>query len=67
MPTELAWMPGDSGFLIRASLLSLVVRFTPHSLRVEAELSLAAKLMATRNHRQNAVRFIDSFVNDLGL
>ncbi|RUL83942.1 hypothetical protein [Tautonia sociabilis] len=67
MPTELHWHPNQTQFTIRAPLLSLIVRFTPELLRVDAELSWAAKMMATQGHRQNAVRLIDSIAADLGL
>jgi hypothetical protein len=48
-------------------LLSFVVHFTHELLVVDAELSLAAKLLATKENRETAVRFIESIVNDLGL
>ena len=54
VPTELQW-------------LFFVVRFTHEMLAADAELALAAKAFATQTHRQDAVRFIDSIVNDLGL
>jgi hypothetical protein len=34
---------------------------------VDAELSLAARFMATDEHRGQAVRFLDAIANDLGL
>ena len=67
VPTELHWHPDKPQFTIRAQWLSFVVRFTHDILEVDAELSLAAKTFATQKHRQNAVRFIDSIANDLGL
>ena len=67
VPTELQWHPDKPQFTIRAQWLSFVVRFTHDVLEVDAELSLAAKAFATQKHRQNAVRFIDSIANDLGL
>jgi hypothetical protein len=44
-----------------------VVHFTPENLVVDAEMSLAAKVLATKENRENAVRFIESIANDLGL
>ncbi|MGA9924305.1 MAG: hypothetical protein WBQ29_12975, partial [Isosphaeraceae bacterium] len=67
VPTELQWHPDKPQFTIRAQWLSFVVRFTHDVLEVDAELSLAAMAFATQKHRQNAVRFIDSIANDLGL
>jgi hypothetical protein len=67
VPTELLWHPEKPQFTIRARLLSFIVRFSPEVLEVDAELSLAAKAFATQTHRQDAVRFIDSIVTELGL
>ncbi|MDG3007097.1 hypothetical protein [Paludisphaera mucosa] len=67
MPTELQWNPDRSQFTIRAQWLSFIVRFTAGVMQVDAELSLAAKAMATQTHRRDAVRFIDSIATDLGL
>jgi hypothetical protein len=47
--------------------LSFLVHFTPDHLVVDAELSLAAKMLATKENREIAVQFIESIVNDLGL
>lgn len=67
MPTELHWHPERPQFTIRAPLLSFVVRFTPEAMAVDAELSLAAKALATQQHRRVAVQFIDSIATELGL
>ena len=67
MPTDLQWHPEKPQFTIRASLVSFVVRFTSEAMAVEAELSLAAKALATQQHRRDAVRFIESIATDLGL
>ena len=67
MPTEMQWHPEQPQFTSRAPLLSVIVRFTPDLMRVEAELSMAAKALATRQHRQHAVHFIDSIATNLGL
>lgn len=67
VPTEPQWHPDRPQFTIQAQWLSFVVRFTHDVIEVDAELSLAAKAFATQKHRQNAVRFIDSIANDLGL
>jgi hypothetical protein len=65
--TELQWHPEKPQFTIRAALLSFVVRFTPEAMAVDVELSLAAKALATQQHRRDAVLFIDSIATDLGL
>lgn len=67
MPTEFQWHPQLPQFTIKAPLLALVVNFGREELQVVAELSLAAKAMATKRHRADAVGFIDSIVKDLGL
>jgi hypothetical protein len=66
IPTDLRWHPEKPEFTIRSKLLSFVVRFTQDQrIVVEAELSLAAKLMATDTHRRQAVAFIESIADDL--
>jgi hypothetical protein len=67
VPTELHWHPAKSQFTIKSRWLSFVGRFTPEKLVVDAELTLAAKMMATDEHRSHAVRFIDTIANELGL
>jgi hypothetical protein len=67
MPTELRWHREKPQFTIHSKWMSFVVQFTQEHLVVDAELSLAAKLYATKENRQNAVKFIDSIANDLGL
>jgi hypothetical protein len=67
MATELHWHEEKPQFTIRSKLMSLVVHFTAEALVVDAELTLAAKLLATQKNREIAVKFIDSIANDLGL
>jgi hypothetical protein len=67
VPTELHWHAEKPQFTIRSKLLSFVVYFSHDLLVVDAELTLAAKLMATKENRETAVKFIDSLANDLGL
>lgn len=67
VPAELHWHQSRSEFTIASKWLSFVGRFTPETLVVDAELTWAAKMMATDEHRQSAVRFIDSIANDLNL
>ena len=54
-------------FTIRSEWLSFIVHFTHEDLVVDAELTLAAKMLATRKHREDAVKFIESIADDLGL
>jgi hypothetical protein len=67
VPTELHWHPAEPQFTIKSRWLSFVGRFTPETLVIDAELTLAAKMMATPEHRSHAVRFIESIANELGL
>jgi hypothetical protein len=65
--TELHWHPAQPRFTIRSRWVSFHGHFTPDTLVVDAELSLTARLMATDEHRGQAVRFLDAIANDLGL
>ncbi len=67
MPAELHWHREKPQFMIRSEWLSFIVHFTPEDLVVDAELSLAAKMLATRRHREDAVKIIESVADNLGL
>jgi hypothetical protein len=67
METELHWHPRDPAFTIKGKMLSFIVHFTDEDLVVHAELSLAAKMLATDSHRRNAVKFIESIASDLNI
>jgi len=64
---ELLWHREKSQFTIRSEWLSFIVNFTPEDLVVDAELTLAAKMFATRKHREDAVKVIESVADHLGL
>ena len=64
---ELLENPAKPEMTIKTRWLSFIVQFHRQTLRVDAELSLAAKVMATHENRQVAVQFIDSIANDLNL
>ena len=55
VPTELHWHADKPQFTIRSNWLSFIVGFTPDRLVVDAELSLAAKMLATDENRKHAV------------
>jgi hypothetical protein len=65
--TEFQWHPEKPQFTIRSQWLSLIVNLTHPDLVVDVELSLTAKILATEENRQKAVRFIESITSDLGL
>jgi Cu2+-exporting ATPase len=66
-PADLVWNDQQDRFTIRASWLSVSVQFTAEDLVVEAELSFAGRMLATRKNREKAVQLIDSVADDLGL
>ena len=67
MPAELHWDQEQPRFTIRSKWLSFIVHFSHELLVVDAELTLAAKMLATPENRRSAVKFIESIANDLGL
>jgi hypothetical protein len=67
VPAELLQNPVKPEMTIKTKWLSFIVQFHKETLRVDAELSLAAKMLATNANRQVAVQFIDSIANDLNL
>jgi hypothetical protein len=68
IPTEMKWHATHPQFTIRSTLLSFIVHFTTDKrLVVDAELSLAARLMASDANRKQAIQFIESIAVDLGL
>jgi len=52
---------------IKTKWLSFIIHFTEETMRVDAELSLAARMLATQSNRRTAVQFIDSIVDSLDL
>ena len=52
VPTELHWHAEKPQFTIRSEWLSFVVHFTHEVLVVDAELTLAAKMLATKENRE---------------
>jgi hypothetical protein len=68
IPTEMLWHATHPQFTIRSNLMSFIVNFThDERLVVDAELSLAARLLASDANRKQAVQFIESIAVDLGL
>jgi hypothetical protein len=67
VPAELHWHREKPQFTIQSEWLSFIVHFTAEDLVVDAELSLTAKMLATRKHREDAVNFIESVADHLGL
>jgi hypothetical protein len=67
VPAELRWSASKPEFAVVTQWLSLLARFTPEQLVVDAEMTLAAKVFATAENRKTAVRIIESLADDLGL
>lgn len=67
VPTELHDHPTKPEMTIKSRWLSLIVKFHKETMTVDADLSLAAKMLATAENRQVAVQFIESIANDLNL
>ncbi|MDR3620104.1 MAG: hypothetical protein P4L85_12195 [Paludisphaera borealis] len=68
VPSELVLHPTKPELMtIKTKWLSLVIQFHQEKLTIDAELSLAAKMMATDQNRKLAVQFIDSIADDLNL
>jgi hypothetical protein len=65
--TEMHWHAEKPQFSIRSSWLSFHVGYTPERMVVEAELSFAARMMITDEHRRKAVAVIDSIAEELDL
>ncbi len=66
-PTEIVWHSHKPELVIRSKWISFIVRFTQETMVVDAELTLAAKMMATEANRRQAVQFIESVAQDLDL
>src|SRR5947209_13122061 len=65
--TELHWHKDKPQFSIRSTWLSFHVGYTPEQMVVEAELSLAARVMATDARRWRALAVIHSIADELDL
>jgi hypothetical protein len=66
--TELRWHATHPQFTIRSTLMSFVVQFTTDErLVVDAEISLAARMLVSDANRKRAVQFIEAIARDLGL
>lgn len=67
VPTELSWNAAKPELTIRATGIAFFVKFAHDRMNVDAELSLAAKMLATDENRRHAVRIIESVATDLNL
>jgi hypothetical protein len=67
MPSQIAWHAHKPELFIRSRFVSFIVRFTAERMIVDAELTLAAKMMATEANRREAVRLIEQIALELDL
>ena len=67
VPTEYGWNAQNSVFTVRSSLATFVASFSAEKVVVWAELSLAARLVATDHNRKRAAEIISSIADSLGL
>lgn len=67
VPTEFFWDASLPQFTIKSQWASLIGRFTPERLSVDAELSFMARMLATQAHRGQAVRFLEAIADEIGL
>jgi hypothetical protein len=68
LSTQMRWHQTHPQFTISSSLLSFIVNFTADErMVVDAELSFAARMLASDANRKQAVAFIESIASDLGL
>jgi hypothetical protein len=67
IPVRLTWGQGEPSFLIASQWASFLVSFTQNRLIVDAQLSLAAKMLATERNRQSVIDIINSIADDLKL
>lgn len=66
-PTECGWHEKEPVFTIKSALATFIATFSADKVVVSAELSLAARLVATEHNRKFAVEIIDSIADRLDL
>ncbi len=67
MITGADWHPSRPELTIRTPIVSFVVRFADGAARVDAEMTLAGKLLASDANRRLAIRFIEEIAVEVGL
>jgi hypothetical protein len=67
IPVRLTWGQGEPSFLIASQWASFLVSFTQDRLIVDAQLSLAARMLATEKNRQSVINIINSIAEELKL
>jgi hypothetical protein len=67
IPVRLTWGQGEPSFLLDSQWASFSVSFADERLTVDAQLSLAAKVLATQKNRQSIIKIINNIADELNL
>jgi hypothetical protein len=67
VPVRFAWGRGQSSLTIASQWVDFLVHFAEGRMIVDANFSLAGKLLATEKNRQTAIRIINEIADDLRL
>lgn len=67
VPVRLTWGQGEPSFLLASQWASFSVSFAGDRLTVDAQLSLAAKVLATEKNRQSVIAIINNLADELKL
>ena len=67
IPVRMTWGQGEPSFLIASQWASFLVSFTHGRLIVDAQLSLAARILATDKNRRSVIDMITSIADELRL
>jgi hypothetical protein len=67
IPVRFTWGQGEPSFLIASQWASFLVSFAHDRLIVDAQLSLAARMLFTEKNRQFVINIINGIADDLKL
>jgi hypothetical protein len=67
VPIRMTWGQGEPSLLLASHWASFLVSFAHGRLIVDAQLSLAAKMLATEKNRQSLIDMINSIADELKL
>ncbi len=67
IPVRLTWGQGEPSFRLASQWASFAVSFADDRLIVDAQLSIAAKMLATEKNRQSVIDIINRIADELNL
>ena len=67
MPVELVWLEEKDQCMLKSTWLSFNFVFTPEVMTVTADMTFAAKMMATPENKKRAVKIISEVADNLDL